>query len=81
LALAIRAVLEECLMLARAVGDTFHAGMATHVLGLVALEADRDLEAAWSLNADSLAALPTDRESATNRHRATSDGPGGQGSG
>src|SRR5215208_4772283 len=50
-----RAVLEECLMLARAVGDTFHAGMATHVLGLVALEADRDLEAAWSLNADSLA--------------------------
>jgi predicted ATPase len=50
-----RAVVEECLTLARAVGDTFHAGMATHILGLVALEADHDLEAAWSLNADSLA--------------------------
>ena len=50
-----RSVLEEGEMLARAAGDTFHTAMAIHHLGLVALEADRGLTAAWSLNEEALA--------------------------
>jgi hypothetical protein len=52
---AARPALEEGAALARAAGDTFHTAMALHHLGLLALEADRDLDAAWSLNEESLA--------------------------
>jgi len=48
-------VLEEGRDLARAAGDSFHAAMAVHHLGLLALEGDRDAEAAWTLNEESLA--------------------------
>ena len=50
-----RSALEEGLPLARAAGDTFHTAMTLHHLGLLALEADRDLETAWSLNDEALA--------------------------
>jgi hypothetical protein len=50
-----RSVLEEGITLARAAGETFHTAMAVHHLGLVALEADRDLATAWSLNEQALA--------------------------
>jgi len=50
-----RSVLEESVTLARAADDTFHTAMALHHLGLLALEADRDLDTAWSLNEESLA--------------------------
>jgi non-specific serine/threonine protein kinase len=52
---AARPALEEGLTLAREVGDTFHTAMALHHLGLLALEADREVDAAWSLNEQSLA--------------------------
>jgi len=50
-----QSALEEALPLARAAGDSFHTAMALHHLGLLALEADRDLETAWSLNDEALA--------------------------
>ena len=50
-----RSALDEALAVARDAGDTFHAAMALHHLGLIALEADRDLDTAWSLNEQSLA--------------------------
>lgn len=52
---AARPALQEGLTVACEVGDTFHTAMALHHLGLLALEADRDLDAAWSLNEQSLA--------------------------
>jgi non-specific serine/threonine protein kinase len=52
---AARPALEEALTLARAAGDDFHTAMALHHLGLLALEADRDTDASWSLNQQSLA--------------------------
>ena len=50
-----QAVLEEGRDLARSVGDPFHAAMAVHHLGLLALEAEHDTETAWALNAECLA--------------------------
>jgi len=52
---AARSALEEALPLARAAGNTFHTAMILHHLGLLALEADRDFETAWSLNEEALA--------------------------
>jgi predicted ATPase/class 3 adenylate cyclase len=49
-----RAAAQEGVKLALAAGDTYHAAMAKHVLGLVALDADGDLETAWSSNEESL---------------------------
>jgi non-specific serine/threonine protein kinase len=49
-----RAALEEGLPLAREVGDSRDTAVALHHLGLLALEADRDYAAAWSLNEQSL---------------------------
>jgi non-specific serine/threonine protein kinase len=52
-----RAVLDEAIVVARAVGDAFYLGMALHHLGLLALEAERDLARAWSLNEEAQAIL------------------------
>jgi hypothetical protein len=49
-----RPALEEGLTVARDAGDDFHAAMALHHLGLLDLEADRDVDVAWSRNEDSL---------------------------
>jgi tetratricopeptide (TPR) repeat protein len=50
-----RPALEEGLAVARAADDAFHAAMAQHHLGLLDLEADRDVDVAWSRNEESLA--------------------------
>jgi predicted ATPase/transcriptional regulator with XRE-family HTH domain len=50
-----RPALEEGLTVARDAGDDFHAAMASHHLGLLDLEADRDVDVAWSRNEESLA--------------------------
>lgn len=50
-----RRALEECLTLARTRGHTFGAAMSLHHLGLIALEAEQDCAAAWSLSQQSLA--------------------------
>ena len=50
-----RAALAEAIEVAREVGDTFYTGMALHHLGLLALEADRDLARAQTLNEEALA--------------------------
>jgi tetratricopeptide (TPR) repeat protein len=50
-----RPALEEGLAVARAAGDAFHTAMAQHHLGLLDLEADRDVDVAWSRNEESLA--------------------------
>jgi non-specific serine/threonine protein kinase len=50
-----RPALEEGLAVARAAGDAFHTAMASHHLGLLDLEADRDVDVAWSRNEESLA--------------------------
>jgi tetratricopeptide (TPR) repeat protein len=52
---AARLALAEGLALARQEGGTFDTATALHHLGLLALEADRDLEAAWTLSEQSLA--------------------------
>jgi non-specific serine/threonine protein kinase len=52
-----RAALVEAIQVAREVGDTFYTGMALHHLGLLTLEADRDLARAWALNQESLAIM------------------------
>jgi non-specific serine/threonine protein kinase len=50
-----RAALVEAIGVAREVGDNFYTGMALHHLGLLSLEADRDLARAQSLNEEALA--------------------------
>ena len=49
-----RPALEEGLAVARAAGDAFHTAMALHHLGLLDLEADQDIDVAWSRNEESL---------------------------
>ena len=49
-----RPALEEGLTVARDAGDAFHTAMALHHLGLLDLEADRDVDVAWSRNEESL---------------------------
>jgi len=50
-----RPILEEALTLSRALGHSGSTAEALLNLGALALDADRDLDAAWSLNQESLA--------------------------
>jgi predicted ATPase/DNA-binding XRE family transcriptional regulator len=52
---AAQPVLQECLVLSRELGLTRYVAEALLNLGVIALDADRDIDAAWALSEESLA--------------------------